>query len=300
MAFDSPSSTVEKIKRLRIELQDQEDLFVLTEKASNSGDDFEKARQLYRDYLKKCPETTKNRAILDRIEELTVKLDKKEAWISIQQFATDPEINIFSRIQRLDRYIEDQASSLYEAQARELRTRLDPEFRKAIAIKLAEERRRTAAARHKANIDNKDRDLLRIQQIRNRVAGTLKPLENRYSAHRDGTVTDRVTGLIWCLLDSYLVLDKCISYEAAKTYVQSLDTGGHSDWRLPTAGELATIYKNSPFFPSTGAPWYWSSESFARGFHRVVDVVTPDRKSEFKRISKSEDLLGAVRAVRRK
>ena len=44
--------------------------------------------------------------------------------------------------------------------------------------------------------------------------------------HRDGSVTDKVTGLTWCLLDSRLELDTCIPFTAAKTYVQALTTGG--------------------------------------------------------------------------
>jgi hypothetical protein len=131
------------------------------------------------------------------------------------------------------------------------------------------------------------------------VARQLLPVAGRFVHHNDGTVTDQVTGLTWCLLDSHLDLGKCISYRAAKTYVQGLTTGGHSDWRLPTAGELAAIYKNSPYFPVTGAPWYWTSESFARGYHRVVDVVTSLPETVFTRTSKTEESCGAVRAVRR-
>jgi hypothetical protein len=121
---------------------------------------------------------------------------------------------------------------------------------------------------------------------------------HRFVDHKDGTVTDRITGLTWCLLDSHLDLERCISYEAAKAYVRALNVGGHSDWRLPTAGELAALYKNSPFFPGTGAEWYWTSESFARGFHRVVDVVTTVPETVFTRTAKPEASCGAVRAVR--
>jgi hypothetical protein len=95
------------------------------------------------------------------------------------------------------------------------------------------------------------------------------------------------------------MLGKCLSYRDAKAYVSGLKTGGHSDWRLPTAGELAALYKSSPFFPATGAAWYWSSESFARGYHRVVDVVTSVPETVYTRSQKSEDSCGAVRAVRR-
>jgi hypothetical protein len=258
-----------------------------------------KSRQIYIDYLKIKSETSTKTEILRRIDLLTEAQCEKEAWLSTQRYATDPANDIFSRIQRLELYMQDAGSSSYEVLAKELRAQLEPEFKEASYARRIEEFKQVAAARKKTQAQTKEREMHRIQQIRDRVADALKPLDKRYVTHRDGTVTDRVTGLTWCLLDSYLVLNGCITYENAKTYVQGLETGGYADWRLPTAGELASIYKNSPFFPSSGAPWYWSSESFARGFHRVVDVVTPNQKAEFKRISKREDNLGAVRAVRR-
>jgi hypothetical protein len=131
------------------------------------------------------------------------------------------------------------------------------------------------------------------------VAKQLRPVASRFTDHRDGTVSDQVTGLTWCLLDSHLDLETCIPYQTAKEYVQGLRTGGHSDWRLPTAGELATLYKNRPFFPDSGAAWYWTSETFVRGYHRVVDVVTSQPETVFERSSKTEESCGAVRAVRK-
>jgi len=34
---------------------------------------------------------------------------------------------------------------------------------------------------------------------------------------------------------------------------------------LPTASELAGIYKSKPFFPTSGAEWYWTSDVYAKG-----------------------------------
>ena len=298
-AFDKPHDTVQKVSRLRSRFLYQKDFMDLAEQAIHAADDYAKARQIYIDYLEEKPETPKKEEILRRVESLTEQLARKEAWISTRDYAADTSNDIFSRIQRLESYLDDQASPPYQVLAEKLRIKLEPEFQHALQIHQLEKNKRLFEARKKAQAENRQKEMRRIQQIRGRVAGELKPFEKRYTAHRDGTVTDRMTGLTWCLLDSYLVLNKRISYETAKAYVQSLETGGFSDWRLPTAGELATIYKNSPFFPISGAPWYWSSESFARGFHRVVDVVTPNPEAEFKRISKFEDDLGAVRAVRR-
>ena len=124
-------------------------------------------------------------------------------------------------------------------------------------------------------------------------------MAERFDDNGDGTVSDRMTGLTWCLLDSQTVLGQCIDHRSAMDYVKRLTTGGHTDWRLPTAGELATIYKNRPFFPGSGTEWYWTSEIFARGYHRVVDVVTSTPETVFQRSTKVENDCGAVRAVRR-
>jgi hypothetical protein len=199
----------------------------------------------------------------------------------------------------LDTYVEDEASGLYAAHARKLREQLEPELQDAIRVKQEAETRRHTQARRQVDQAMRVKEAQRIQRLQDRVSRQLHAVASRFVNRKDGTVSDQFTGLTWCLLDSYLDLGRCIPHETAKAYVQSLNTGGYSDWRLPTAGELATLYKNSPFFPDTGAAWYWTSESFARGYHRVVDVVTSEPESVFTRHSKTEDSCGAVRAVRR-
>ena len=102
--------------------------------------------------------------------------------------------------------------------------------------------------------------------------------DGRYVDHRDGTITDTKTGLMWTQKDSYADLGKCLDWNDSKNYVSRLNTGGHSDWRLPTVNELTAIYEESkmlmaydnnastplhldPTFASGGAYWYWSSET---------------------------------------
>ena len=91
---------------------------------------------------------------------------------------------------------------------------------------------------------------------------------------------------------------RCLTYEAAKKYVRSLNHGGHTDWRLPTASELAAIYKQDPFFPASGAQWYWSSESYAKGFHTVTNIVTAKPETIYTREFRNTSECGSVRAVR--
>lgn len=72
--------------------------------------------------------------------------------------------------------------------------------------------------------------------------------EPRFVNNEDGTVTDNETGLMWKADDSYLDMDKWLSWEEAKTYVQGLNRqqfAGHTDWRMPTRKEVQTIFDAS-------------------------------------------------------
>lgn len=291
--------TVEQVKTLQSKLIDKRDLLELTAEAARAGDDYAKARSVYRAYLEKRPDTTERNTIAERISALTAKLDKRSVWEQTAAYALNPANDIFSRVQRLNQFMEHHASEPYTVLAGNLKAQLEPQFQEAVRNRRADEARRRTLALQEAEQARQTQEAQRIQRLWDQVARQLERSGGRFSDHKDGTVTDQVTGLTWSLLDSHLHLGACISYAQARTYVQGLNTGGHSDWRLPTAGELATIYKNSPFFPQSGAEWYWTAETFARGFHRVVDVVTSVPETVFTRSSKSEDSCGAVRAVRR-
>ncbi|MBF0541356.1 MAG: caspase family protein [Nitrospirae bacterium] len=106
------------------------------------------------------------------------------------------------------------------------------------------------------------------------TANNSKSSGSKYKDNGDGTVTDTKTGLMWTQKDSYADLGKCMSWDASKSYISGLKTGGHSDWRMPTVDELKGIFEesksNTTFnggpvhldttFASGGSYWYWSSE----------------------------------------
>ena len=72
-----------------------------------------------------------------------------------------------------------------------------------------------------------------------------------YTDNGDGTITDNVTGLIWTQdLSSY-----SMSWSDANDYCESLETGGYTDWRLPTVKEL------------------WSIRDFSQGFHGSIPTI---------------------------
>ena len=294
---DAPA--VETVKIIRTELIDKKELQALIKQAALIADNPAKTKKLYTDYLQKRPDTTQKEAITQRLNSLNADLKSQAEWEKTAAYVTNPANDIFSRIERLDKYLQTHASGTYVAQANALRSQLDPDLQDAVRRQQIEATRRQVLARQQAEQARRTQEAQRIQRLQEQMSRQLRPLADRFVDRRNGTVTDRVTGLMWCLLDSYLVLGKCISYTTANEYVQNLDTGGYTDWRLPDAGELATLYKNSPFFPGSGAEWYWTSEYFARGYHQVVDVVTSIPETVFTRTSKSENDCGAVRAVRK-
>lgn len=100
--------------------------------------------------------------------------------------------------------------------------------------------------------------------------------------NRDGTITDRATGLTWTKADSGRGLD----WEGALAWCEGLGLAGHSDWRLPNAKELHSIvdYSRSPDATGSAAidplfaigeirddegrrdwPYFWTSTSHLDG-----------------------------------
>ncbi len=68
--------------------------------------------------------------------------------------------------------------------------------------------------------------------------------KNDFVDNRDGTITDRATGLTWMKNDS----GKAMNWQEALKYANGLKLGGHNDWRLPNVKELQSIvdYSRAP------------------------------------------------------
>ncbi len=74
---------------------------------------------------------------------------------------------------------------------------------------------------------------------------TDKDGEPRFVDNSDGTVTDHESQLMWKRDDSFLDLDKWVSWEEAKNYINAMNKSrfaGNTDWRMPTRKEAQTIY----------------------------------------------------------
>lgn len=79
------------------------------------------------------------------------------------------------------------------------------------------------------------------------VRGSQDYGKNDFKDNRDGTITDRATGLMWSKTDSRAGMD----WAAALGWAQEKNRErflGHSDWRLPNAKELQSIvdYSRAP------------------------------------------------------
>jgi hypothetical protein len=111
--------------------------------------------------------------------------------------------------------------------------------------------------------------------------GVIKPTAqaDRFIDHKDGTVTDSKTGLMWsvCSVGQSYDEGKCSGLSESKDWAQSLQDiqalnnaggqAGYADWRMPNIDELATIVEFQCFdpaiqlsvFPATPSETYWSS-----------------------------------------
>ena len=92
---------------------------------------------------------------------------------------------------------------------------------------------------------------------------------DRFVNNGDGTVADTKTGLMWSAKDN----GSPINWLDALSYCQNFSGGGHTDWRMPTLAELASLYdpgvKNKRGYHvtkliDTSAQTCWASET--RGY----------------------------------
>jgi len=89
-----------------------------------------------------------------------------------------------------------------------------------------------------------------------------------YTDNGDGTVTDKITGLMWEKGSS----GPYASWSQAVAHCPTLTLGGHNDWRLPTRIELLSLVDygvggdlsgprlliNTKYFPMTASNLHWT------------------------------------------
>ncbi len=107
------------------------------------------------------------------------------------------------------------------------------------------------------------------------LIGSAWAAENRFKTLEDGTVKDQKSGLIWASRDN----GSSIIWSEAVTYCENYSEGGHKDWRMPSADELATLYGNRRKVKDQDyeetidvvtksikitSPWVWTSRRTAK------------------------------------
>lgn len=197
------------------------------------------------------------------------ELEQKK-WNEINDVIGNREINVFARIRSLESYISQNSSGKYAGHAKSKLEQLKAE----------------------------GKEWTRMEGIRKSLSLQLAKSGGVFIDNGDGTVKDKRNGLIWCMLDSIDTHNKCINYESALKYVKTLKTGGHGNWRLPTAGELALIYKGQPFFPSVAERRYWTSETRGKASWQTVSIVNSKKDRSFSMEYVKVNKCLAVRAVR--
>lgn len=283
--------------KMLAELQDKRDVAQLRKLKDEAGNDFEKATQAYRDYLDSHPQSTQKQVLETELAALSKNLAVQRQWKSVQTYATNSSNGLFERIQKLDRYLRDNISGPYASDAQALMSQLESQRQMSVKQRQIEARKQEEQARIQRERERRAQQQQQAAQLRSELTRQLSGSQ-RYRVNSDGTFSDSTTGLTWNLLDSQQELGGCLDYVSAQQYIQTLQIGGHDDWRLPTASELAAICKQKPFFPKTDAEWYWSSEAYVRGYHNVADVVTAKPETVFQRQHRRQDECGTVRAVR--
>lgn len=98
----------------------------------------------------------------------------------------------------------------------------------------------------------------------------------RFVDNGDGTVTDRLTGLMWT--KNANLYSACITWYQAMDYVAGMNAGtyqnyGHTDWRLPNINELESLmnadegntsaWLNNKGYINVQNRYYWSSTTSA-------------------------------------
>ena len=80
--------------------------------------------------------------------------------------------------------------------------------------------------------------------------------KSRFLKRDDGTIYDSLTSVTWMANDSWLDMDKEVSYAETEEYLKKMNekkVGGYDDWRIPTVHEASSIYDkeklNKEFFP---------------------------------------------------
>ncbi|MDM8522914.1 DUF1566 domain-containing protein [Desulfococcaceae bacterium HSG8] len=207
---------------------------------------------------------------------------ERTEWTELVRYARDTRAAVSDKMQKTEAYISEFPSGMYTDKATSLLNKLKEE-------KIAEDARLKMEKTRKKRIQDEIAKMRRL----------IKKAGGRFVENGNGTITDKRTGLMWCTVDAFADLGRCLDYESADRYVKHLTTGGHRNWRLPTADELVGIYKTRPFFPSVTPRWFWSSDLIWHGWKKKAYIITSRQETAWNKDQTELTQCGSVRAVRK-
>ncbi len=132
-----------------------------------------------------------------------------------------------------------------------------------------------------------------LKQVKTRppLAGTAlqpqPPIEkkNRFIDNKDGSVTDRVTNLMWMKKGRRLASFAAVNWWDAIKQTKGIRMGGHEDWRLPTIEEWRSLLNRKRQFPALIEPNpfkniithmpYWTRTEFTYGKKYSCNKICP-------------------------
>ncbi len=282
----------------RKEAQGNLDLVEVGALAAELAEDPQKAKRALEQFLQTRPDSPAAGEARKRLAEADRRIDAAHQWQRIEALGRDEARPLRDRAEAVRSYAAKTPFTRY----RESAARLAAELEKRMWEESQKQRQMAAEQYSRMQLERQKqqaaRERMRIEGLEKEAGVKLAEAGQRFVAGNAGTFVDKKSGLIWSLLDSQKTLNRCQNYQEAKNYVAKLSTGNFTDWRLPTAAELASLYKNPPFFPVDSAPWYWTSKIFTTGYHTKVRVVSSNRETEFRTEYRRASECGAVRAVR--
>lgn len=294
------SPRIKEIHQLKADFLDKEQFYGIQMQAEALGHDYIAKQSLYKKFLGDHPKSAVKSQIVEEIDSLKGKVSDQKQWIDLKRYVSNSKYTIADRLKRLETYLDKNNKGLYSNSARDIYEKLLVEN-----IQSSHSRNQTTQVRRDNNhnqVTQAQRRALarKVEQVGSQFAAHVHAGGGRFQVGQGNqTFKDSLTGYVWALLDSNQHFEYCLNYENALAYVANLTWGGYSDWRLPTSQELATLYKNDPFFPKSDSPWYWTSEAYVKGYHSVANIVTSKHEKSFVRQNTKQNDCGAVRAIRR-
>ena len=91
----------------------------------------------------------------------------------------------------------------------------------------------------------------------------------RFTDNNDDTVTDNLTNLMWTKVAN--LVNSKMSWQDALDFITKINTGNHTDWRLPSRKEIESLIVYNQCEPALSAKhpfidvknYYWTSSIYA-------------------------------------